>query len=222
MAGLQALHDAVMPDRVLRNPKAAKMTWQAVGPSITSGIRAVTDLEKTVTEGISHAKSVAHDTMQLDAAGQSVEASSLAAEEAATVANNTIGVIEGVEGLTNLADDVAITAIKKPNLNANNAVSEFGLYEIEIGDELHKIGKADLTRVTQSSGLPTRLHAQLRKLGKMFGAENVKGEVVETLGETTTEAAKAAETARIQRVVDETGSVPPGNQKSFKVKKSSQ
>jgi hypothetical protein len=56
----------------------------------------------------------------------------------------------------------------KCNLNSNEAVSEFGVYEIEVEGEvlLGKVGKADLERVTTLSGLPTRLHQQVRKLEK--------------------------------------------------------
>ena len=81
---------------------------------------------------------------------------------------------------------------------------------------LEKVGKADLNRVTQSSGLPTRLHQQVRKLEKVHGEGNVKGTVVDDLGETITAAAKAAENTRIKKIVKETGQVPPGNQKSYR------
>jgi hypothetical protein len=108
---------------------------------------------------------------------------------------------------------------KQPNLNSNDAVSDFGIYEVEVNGTLNKVGKADLNRVTQSSGLPTRLHQQVRKLEKQHGIGNVRGEVVEELGSTTTRAAKAAETARLQRIYDKTGAVPKGNEKSFKPKK---
>jgi len=104
------------------------------------------------------------------------------------------------------------------NLNNNDAVSNFGVYEIEVNDALHKVGKADLKRVTQKSGLPTRIHAQARKLEKKHGKGNVQATVVEDLGETTTKAAKAAEAARLQRIYDATKKVPGGNKKSFKPK----
>jgi RHS repeat-associated protein len=107
-------------------------------------------------------------------------------------------------------------AAKKPNLNSNDATSNFGIYEIMTPAGLEKIGKADLNRVTQSSGLPTRLHQQVRKLEKVYGKGNVIGTVVEDLGETTTGTAKAAENARIKKYFDETGRVPRGNQKSYK------
>ena len=116
----------------------------------------------------------------------------------------------------NSCPDVGLGAPKKPNLNSNDATSNFGLYEIETPAGLEKVGKADLSRVTQSSGLPTRLHQQVRKLEKVHGQGNVKGTVVEDLGETTTAAAKAAENARIKTIVGETGQVPPGNQKSYR------
>ena len=44
------------------------------------------------------------------------------------------------------------------NLNPNDAVSRFGVYEIKVNGVVHKFDKADLNRVTKSSGLPTRLH----------------------------------------------------------------
>ena len=102
---------------------------------------------------------------------------------------------------------------QKPHLNNNDAESRFGIYEISVNGELYKVGKSDMNRVTQSSGLPTRLHQQIRILEKSF--EHVEGSVVEDLGEITTGAAKAAERLRIQRIFDQTGIVPPGNQRSF-------
>ncbi|HYO59783.1 DUF6531 domain-containing protein [Archangium sp.] len=98
--------------------------------------------------------------------------------------------------------------LKACNLNSNTATSRFGIYEIMVNGELHKIGKADLNRVTKSSGLSTRLHQQLRKLRKIYGKENVTGKVVEDLGEATTAHAKAVEIARLQTVYDKTDTVP--------------
>ena len=106
----------------------------------------------------------------------------------------------------------------KVNLNNNNAVSKFGVYEVTVNKQLYKVGKADLNRVTQSSGQPTRLHAQVRVLAKTHGTENVSGKVVQNLGKTTTAQAKAAETARLQAIYDKTGKVPPGNARSFQPK----
>jgi len=60
-----------------------------------------------------------------------------------------------------------------------------------VNGTLHKVGKADLVRVTKSSGLPTRLHQQIRKLEKTHGKGNVQGQVAENLGQTTTRAANA-------------------------------
>ncbi|KGN79349.1 hypothetical protein HW49_06250 [Porphyromonadaceae bacterium COT-184 OH4590] len=105
------------------------------------------------------------------------------------------------------------------NLNSNNAVGNFGVYEIYIDDKLYKIGKADLGRVTKSSGQPTRLHQQLRKLQELHHPNSViRGEVVEKGFKTTAEA-KAAETARLQAHYDKTGEILDGNKKSFKPKK---
>src|SRR5690606_38992104 len=96
------------------------------------------------------------------------------------------------------------------HLNSNNAVSQFGLYEIHVNGSIYKIGKADLGRVTLSSGLPTRLHQQLRLLRKVFGQENVVGSVVVNLGQTTTAMAKIAERAWIKKSLELTGFVPLG------------
>ena len=101
------------------------------------------------------------------------------------------------------------------NRNANAAIGRFGVYEIEINGSLYKIGKAHLDRITASTGLPTRLHQQIRRLRETFGRDNVVGRVVEDLGVSTTQAAKAAEHARIVQSLKETGFVPLGNWKSF-------
>ena len=104
------------------------------------------------------------------------------------------------------------------NLNSNNAVGNFGVYEIHIDDKLYKIGKADLDRVTQSSGQPTRLHQQLRKLQELHPNSVIRGEVVEKGFKTTAES-KAAETARLQAHYDKTGGVLDGSKRSFNPKK---
>jgi hypothetical protein len=101
------------------------------------------------------------------------------------------------------------------NLNNNGAKSTFGVYEISINGALHKVGKADMGRVTQSTGLPTRLHQQLRKLGEIFGRENVS-HTLTPLGNVTSAQAKLAETARLQQIFDQTGFILIGNWKSFR------
>ncbi|WP_330208890.1 RHS repeat-associated core domain-containing protein, partial [Pseudomonas sp. Z13] len=80
------------------------------------------------------------------------------------------------------------------NLNSNTSTGNFGVYKIEINGDLYKYGKADLNRITKSSGLPTRLHQQVRAHQKTHGIENVVGRVIET-DHPSTAAAKKAETA---------------------------
>ena len=106
----------------------------------------------------------------------------------------------------------------KENLNSNDAQGNFGVYEIYIDGKLHKIGKADLERITKSSQLPTRLHQQVRKKQEELGEDRVGQQVVESNLKTTREA-KAEETRRLQEHYDRTGEVPKGNEKSFKPKK---
>ena len=55
-------------------------------------------------------------------------------------------------GFAAWAHNNELCAAGKVHLNSNEAVSEFGIYEIKVNGELAKIGKADLNRVTQSSG----------------------------------------------------------------------
>lgn len=100
------------------------------------------------------------------------------------------------------------------NLNNNGATSNFGVYEIKINGLIHKVGKADLNRVTQTTGLPTRIHQQVRKLKGIYGNDAVQPSY-NSLGQVTTQQAKAAECARLQELFDRTGIVPPGNATSF-------
>ena len=63
--------------------------------------------------------------------------------------------------------ELALLVHNACNLNSNNAISNFGIYRIKINGVIWKVGKADLNRITKSSGLPTRLHQQVRKLEKV-------------------------------------------------------
>jgi hypothetical protein len=101
------------------------------------------------------------------------------------------------------------------NLNNNNAEAHFGIYEIRVRGALWKIGKADMGRLTQVSGLPTRLHQQLRRLRRRHGQDAVTGVIVQDLGVTTTAQAKVAEDARLQNYFNRTGLIPELNKGSF-------
>ncbi|KMK52218.1 hypothetical protein RO21_02040, partial [[Actinobacillus] muris] len=101
------------------------------------------------------------------------------------------------------------------HLNSNKSKGNFGIYEIKINGEVYKYGKADLNRVTKSSGLPTRLHQQVRKLGNLYGKQNVEPRVIEK-GLKTTELAKQMETSKLDSFYRKYGKVPLGNQKSYK------
>lgn len=107
-------------------------------------------------------------------------------------------------------------SVRKSNLNSNDAVSNFGVYEVFVKGVLYKVGKADLNRITKSTKKPTRLHQQLRKLKKEHGKKDVTGKVVIKLGRTTTAKAKMAEVERIRKRVKELGYIPVGNSKSYK------
>ena len=101
------------------------------------------------------------------------------------------------------------------HLNNNAAKSTFGVYKINVNGVLQKIGKADMNRITQLSGLPTRLHQQLRILEQTYGKKAVTYSLT-SLGRTTTQKAKLAEFAQLKAYFIQTlGRVPEGNAKSF-------
>jgi RHS repeat-associated protein len=104
----------------------------------------------------------------------------------------------------------------RSNLNTNSARGNFGIYRIEIDGEVYKFGKADLNRVTQSSGLPTRLHQQVRRLKEINLSSIVEGDVIHRLPNSTTRQAKAVENSIIQSFFDRNGIVPLGNTRSFR------
>lgn len=100
--------------------------------------------------------------------------------------------------------------------NSNEALGNDAIYEILVYRKTYKIGKADLDRITLSSGDPTRIHQQLRKLRLKYGVQNVIYDIVESLFGITTEEAKAFERAILQLVYERDNIVPQGNQKNFK------
>jgi len=103
--------------------------------------------------------------------------------------------------------------------NKNEAKGNFGIYQITIFGRIFKFGKADLDRVTQTSGFPTRLHQQLRKLFAVFGEKNVDGSIILRLLGITTKQAKKMESDILDGHIEQTGEIPEGNKKSHKNKK---
>ena len=113
---------------------------------------------------------------------------------------------------------------QKKNKNSNDAKSNFVIYVFKIRGKIHKVGKADGERVTKKSGLPTRVHQQLRKLIKKFekenpgkdGSESVEVNVGNTLGNVTTKEAKRVEASVLKKIEKKLGFIPEGNKRSFK------
>jgi hypothetical protein len=103
----------------------------------------------------------------------------------------------------------------KKNLNFDDAISDFVIYKIEIDGILYKFGKADNERITLSSGLPTRLHQQIRILSKEHPNSIVSGTIIDRLGTVTTEYAKDVENWYLQNYFDLFKIVPDGNKNSF-------
>lgn len=102
--------------------------------------------------------------------------------------------------------------------NKNKAKGNYCVYQIKIFGMVFKFGKADMDRVTQSSGEPTRIHQQKHKLKKEHGENTVDHSVVLELLHTNTEIAKEAEKQILEHYYEQTGEIPTGNLKSFKPK----
>jgi hypothetical protein len=113
----------------------------------------------------------------------------------------------------------------KVNKNSNKARGTFAIYEIFVNGTLRKVGKAaaNAERLTKK-GIPSRLASQLRRLERIYGQKNVKGEVVETLKNSSTRLAKVRESARIaKRVAENTAAgkvgknaIPHGHRRSYR------
>ena len=103
--------------------------------------------------------------------------------------------------------------------NSNDAVGNYGIYQIMTDDVVYKIGKADLDRITKSTNTATRIHQQVRKLRKKYVKQNVFYILLEELLGSTTSHAKKVEQAILEIVIMDMGYVPEGNSKSYKPKK---
>jgi hypothetical protein len=101
--------------------------------------------------------------------------------------------------------------------NNNGALGNYGIYEIVVNGITYKIGKADIDRITKSSGDPTRIHQQIRKLAKKYAVGNIFYRFLGKVIGLTTAEAKALEKALLQDFCVRNGFVPEGNQKSFKL-----
>ncbi len=92
----------------------------------------------------------------------------------------------------------------KINKNSNNARGTFAIYEIYVDGTLRKVGKAAANAgLLAKNGNPTTLESQLRKLRRIYGKEKVMGTVIQTLKNSSTRVAKAAEDAQIAKRVAE-------------------
>lgn len=103
--------------------------------------------------------------------------------------------------------------------NKNEAKGNFNIYGISIFQRLFKVGKADADRITHSSGNPTRIHQQIRKLVAIFGENNILLTIFEKLTNVSNKEAKESESDFLQSYYEITKEVPEGNKKSFKPKK---
>jgi len=119
------------------------------------------------------------------------------------------------EGKTNGAFAVWVhnakgCGIGKIHKNAHSYIGHLGIYEIRIGDIVHKYGKADMSKLA-STGLPRRLQSQLNKLRKLNPGVDVTGDVIYEMKNISTLRIKQIETGFIQNHLDRVGRVPRGN-----------
>ena len=197
--------------------EAGEVRYRAFGASrFTSGLALAADVGGLLLPGLTgggmlvraaaHADDVAAGALRAAAHADDVADAARAAAQGGEAADAARAATQGGEA--------AVHGAGQPHKNANHAVSHFGIYEIKVNGETYKFGKADLDRVTQSSGWPTRLHQQVRQLRKTF--QDVSAEIIDDLGYVTTQQAKQAERAALQRYYETTRRIPPGNQKSFR------
>lgn len=109
--------------------------------------------------------------------------------------------------------------MKEKHKNNNEAKGNFNIYGIFLFKKLFKVGKADANRITQESGLPTRIHQQMRKLIQLFGRNNVFLFIFKYLIGVTTEEAKKTEGIILDDYFENNKNIPEGNKKSYKPKK---
>ena len=100
--------------------------------------------------------------------------------------------------------------------NLNDAVGNFCIYQILFDGKIYKVGKADFDRITQSTGIPTRIHQQMRILRKMYKRKQITHVISELLFGVSTLDAKLMEKKVLRFVYEQTREEPDGNQKSFK------
>ncbi len=100
--------------------------------------------------------------------------------------------------------------------NSKEAIGNFAVYEIVVGEKVFKIGKADVDRVTQVSDSPTRIHQQVRKLSVKYTESNVFFRFLKVMFNITTEEALEVERFFLAQYLLKNGTIPDGNQKSFK------
>lgn len=100
--------------------------------------------------------------------------------------------------------------------NSNDAVGNFCIYQILIDDRVYKVGKADFDRITVSTGIPTRIHQQIRILSKTYRPKEITHVILEMLLGVSTLDAKRLEKKFLRMTFEEDKEVPVGNKKSFK------
>ena len=100
--------------------------------------------------------------------------------------------------------------------NSNNAIGDFCIYQIMIDNKIYKIGKADFDRITASTGIPTRIHHQIRILKKTYDSKLIRHRILEVLFGVSTLDAKRLEKKVLDIVYQEMKEIPRGNQKNFK------
>jgi RHS repeat-associated protein len=106
---------------------------------------------------------------------------------------------------------IGLTVKSKIHKNSNSYVGHQGVYEIKINGKLHKYGKADMTSINKKTGLPTRLHNQLRVLKRTNQGKRITGKVLHENSRISTTNIKKIETKYIQNYYDKFKKYPPGN-----------
>ena len=103
----------------------------------------------------------------------------------------------------------------KKHKNSNDAVGDFCIYRVLMDRKVYKVGKADFDRITLTTGMPTRIHQQIRILSTKYINKRIEHEILEILFGVSTLDAKRLERKVLNKMYESDRKVPDGNSKSF-------
>ncbi|MDM8176929.1 RHS repeat-associated core domain-containing protein [Olivibacter sp. 47] len=169
---------------------SAVLTLGTYVANLQNGVTPILGIDYTYTDAGRQGSVVVRD------GNKHVEAGVAALDVVASLpGGGPAGLLSKAAGSKSAVSGVVQEALKV-NKNSNAAEGVFVLYGVKSDNKLLKVGKADAERTT-ALGDPVRMKASERAAQKA-GYPDAKAEVIESLGKTTTGAAKEAEATRVR------------------------